>query len=124
MDKRERTTIEKIFLVLLLILLAFALFSLARDFFSFSRQGFLSPNERHMDEDRVRDWMTFSYVNRAFDLPSEYLREELDITAKNYPNLTIRSWAGQKNESSQWMLERVKELIRQYRNEGPFLHSI
>jgi len=41
------------------------------------------------DTDYIDVWMTFQYVNFIFDIPENYLKDQLRITDNAYPNMTL-----------------------------------
>jgi len=64
--------------------------------------------------DSIRGWMTFSYINKVFNLPGDYLKTNLGITDGKYPNITIGKVVQEQKESENTYLEKVKEAVRQY----------
>lgn len=118
---KRRKIVNTLIIVLSLIFLL-ALVSFVRDFLFLNKQGFLEPSGRHHENFQVQDverWMTFAFLNRIFGLPPEYLKEELEITNKHYPNLTIKSWAKEKNVDPREMTEQVKKFIEDFKKETP-----
>ena len=58
---------------------------------------FASLNHKHIplginDVSAIRPWMTFDYINRLFNLPSDYLKTALKITDSRYPRITISNY--------------------------------
>ncbi len=81
-------------------------------------RGFYAMGQRHplgiSDVDSVRTWMTFTYINKVFNLPSEYLKGALSITDSKYPHITIGGVAHEHKELSTVFLEKLKKAIREY----------
>ncbi len=68
------------------------------DYISTHRQSFFrslhgSGPLTAADASSTESWMTFSYMNRAFLLPTAYLETVLGITDNRYPNLTVIEYA-------------------------------
>ena len=59
-------------------------------------------------------WMTFEYINRAFDLPQSYLETELDVYDTRYPHMTIIEYANDSGMSQTVALSRVQNAISTY----------
>ncbi|HVM76757.1 MAG TPA: hypothetical protein VMU07_01235 [Candidatus Paceibacterota bacterium] len=62
----------------------------------------------------VRPWMTFSYVNTLFHIPSDYLKAELQIADPTYPKITIGGYAAKNGMDSNTFLQNVDIAIGQY----------
>lgn len=48
--------------------------------------------KEHLDRSNVtpiKDWMTFGYINKIYNLPQDYLKDKIGITNKKYPNMLI-----------------------------------
>ncbi len=58
--------------------------------------------------------MIFGYLNKVFNLPSDYLKTKLNIANPHYPNVTVKKIAAEQKISSTTYLETVKEAIAQY----------
>ena len=58
--------------------------------------------------------MVFNYLNKVFNLPTDYLKTKLNIANSDYPNVTIKKIAAEQKISSTAYLETVKEAIAQY----------
>jgi hypothetical protein len=92
-----------------------------------SRQGLLQPTHHPRDLLRTRQfpasqltpqtitvWMPFSYLNKVFNLPSDYLKNKLSISDPKYPNITIRKYSQTYQLNSVLFLEQVKKIIEEY----------
>lgn len=101
------------------------IFFLARAFFNFKRHSFSSsPNyhdfhKRKLKTAEIESWMTFDFLNKAFGLPPEYLKNQLDISDKKYPDLTIDNLVKNTSENSGVVLLKVKKLIEDFQNPKP-----
>jgi len=80
----------------------------------FSRQ-LNSPQRRLLVAD-IRGWMTFSFVNRVFTLPPDYLKTKLNINDKKYPNISFDSWAKAAKQDPNQFLTQIKILVGDYQN--------
>jgi hypothetical protein len=68
------------------------------------------------DLDAVASWMTFDYLDKAFNLPADYLRTRLAITDARYPLLTINRFARLQKIDSDTALSQVRQAIADYLN--------
>ena len=59
-------------------------------------------------------WMTFDYINRAFKLPSDYLRDYLKITDSRYPRLTIAELAEDTKSTQAATINQVTSAIHEF----------
>ncbi len=113
---------NKITLALLVISFVWAITStylLLTDYTRLHRGGFMPgprawhPHERHVatqyDVDALAPWMTFSFVNKIFNLPPSHFKNLLSITSTQYPNLTIESVAQAKSIQTSELLLIMKE---------------
>lgn len=107
-----------ILLTITIVLLVVASFLIVKNFqYLHGRGAFRNPSQMRApltDANTIKSWMTFSFVNRSFALPNDYLKQELSITNKNYPNVTIRevSKALSKNEIE--FLQQIKDSVTNY----------
>lgn len=62
----------------------------------------------------ITSWMPFSYINKVFDLPPEYLKNALEITDPRYPVLTIRKYAQDNHLDNTQLLKTTKQAIKNY----------
>lgn len=62
----------------------------------------------------IRSWMTFSYINRIFNLPVDYLKNELGINDPDYPGVSISKAAKAGNISTSRYTDKVKDIIKQF----------
>lgn len=65
----------------------------------------------------IRSWMTFDYINRLFDLPKDYLKNQLQISDSHYPNLTISAYGSENNLDTAEAVGRVQAAISYYFNQ-------
>jgi len=66
------------------------------------------------DVNVVRPWMTFDYVNRLFNVPSDYLKTKLSITDPSYPRLSISGYASYERSASSIILGQVEQALADY----------
>lgn len=67
----------------------------------------------------VKLWMTFDYVNRAFNLPADYLKTSLAIKDPHYPVLTIKRYARLEKTGATSTLDLVQTAIGAYLQGHP-----
>jgi len=81
------------------------------------RNLYRAPNVRApsiAEVDSIQGWMTFSYINKVFHLPADYLKTNLGITDGKYPNVTIGKVVQDQKELESAELEKLKASVRQY----------
>ena len=89
---------------------------LAWDLHSLYHRGIFS---RHMSRSmQIEDWMTFRYVNRVFNLPPDYLRENLSISSQYYPNIVIGTYALSHQLDSREFLSQIQQAVTDYSAGG------
>jgi hypothetical protein len=118
---KKNKNLGLILAILALAVFAIGVFSLLHSLIRSMRQGQFSPpyqqlHQRKISADNIRGWMTFGYINKSFDLPPEYLKNNLSIIDKKYPNISIDSWAKKSREDRASLLEQVKALVLAYQN--------
>lgn len=62
----------------------------------------------------IWEWMTFGYINKSFNLPSDYLKTKLNISDSTYPNVTISKIAKEQNLATSAYIENVKNAVGAY----------
>jgi hypothetical protein len=63
---------------------------------------------------KLKTWMTFDYVNKAFNLPANYLKDALLIKNAHYPLLTIKNYAKLERANSTSTLALVQKALTDY----------
>ncbi len=112
----------KFYTVILSILVAILLVSL---FFLYRPQSLYRPLRHFLlthsyktlgahDINTVRPWMTFDYLDSAFRLPKEYLKNTLNISDARYPNLSLGDYARESKMSAGAGLAKVKAAMESY----------
>ena len=66
------------------------------------------------DPKLIETWMTFDYLNKIFDLPTNYLQTALAITDPHYPFLTIRHYVRLQKLEATSTLVLIKEIVTKY----------
>ncbi len=100
--------------------LAYSLWALIVEFQTFNQGGYLRRQHvRHLqrgvvefDANKISGWMTFKYINLIFNLPPEYLKNELKITDKRYPDVSIVSLAKRQKQDSAEILQATIAAIK------------
>ena len=62
----------------------------------------------------VRSWMTFDYINKLFNLPSDYLKSQLNIADARYPKITLSGYAKSQNVSANTFILNVENAMQNY----------
>jgi len=117
--KKSRSIFSLISLALLIVLVVFLLsifytqqfwYRPVHRFFS----GHIHRTLGVSDVNHIQNWMIFDYINRAFKLPTDYLKNNLGISDSRYPRLSLESYAENQKINSAVFLEKVKEAVRVY----------
>jgi hypothetical protein len=123
--KKEAKKTRMIWITLAIVALLLAIFFLLHTFRDRKNHGFFGPpisqnfHKKKLDLADIQGWMTFDFLNKAFGLPSDYLKKELVITDRKYPNITIDRWAKNNQENPSILLDRIKKLIQDSKNPAP-----
>jgi hypothetical protein len=114
---------QNLLLAGLFLACAAALFWLASDLrYSFS-SGEFSPrhvfnrpsgNQPPLTVEKIQPWMTFDYLNHVFNLPADYLKNQLHIQDPHYPNVSLTRYAKQQGTSVSELLKSVQQAIRSH----------
>jgi len=126
----KKTVIGYILLAVLVALLAILIFLLARDFriarssvnFGQNRLNLIELLHRlkqtnsitDKDVDFIDSWMTFSYVDTVFNLPSDYLQNQLKISNSSYPDITLAKYSRNAGLDRAMFIARVKKAVKDY----------
>jgi hypothetical protein len=62
----------------------------------------------------IRPWMTFDYVNKLFNVPSDYLATHLSITDARYPRLSLSQYAKTNHFDSTFVTSEVESAVGHY----------
>lgn len=62
----------------------------------------------------IEAWMTFSYINTVFDLPSDYLEKVLGVREDNYPYISIARFARRHHLASDQFLFFIQNVVADY----------
>lgn len=62
--------------------------------------------------DDIEPWMTFAYINFRFHLPPEYLKNQLQLEEKKYPEIPLSRYAKKNNIETPVFVSQVKNAIR------------
>ena len=114
-------------IIVLAGILFLLIFSFIRDFNRLHQNGiFVRPNHANnyyqagqipanfSDINLIAGWMTFNYLNKAFNLPLTYLKTSLQISNAHYPNLTLAKLAKEQGVPIDAYLAIVKNTISNY----------
>jgi hypothetical protein len=118
-----------VLLILLAVLLVVSFFLLARDF-RVVRRADLGENRlnliqlllRHKQANEITDkdveyidyWMTFGYIDTVFNLPSEYLKDRLNIANSRFPDITLGNYAKDAGLDRATFIVEVKKAVKDF----------
>jgi hypothetical protein len=96
--------------------------------FSFPSTWDGGPKRRHgpptqADIQSIQSWMTFTYINRIFNLPTDYLKTELNISNSQYPNITIAKAIASQSMATNDFLVNMRSIIQAFLISRPPLPS-
>ena len=112
-EKRLTTTL----IVLGLILILFFGFRAVRSFLRIQFTG-LEPGVT--DVELIRGWMTIPYIAAAYDVPEEYIFEQIGVPQEDNQNKSLfRLNSDYFGGEPQAILKVVQAAIRQYQAEHP-----
>ena len=133
MSYRSRRLIIKIaILILLLGILGYLLFSITMQYHVLRQEGDFNlqqlrtlrylkrphqlPAGTNISEtvDAIQPWMTFSYLNLVFGMPSNYLQSKLHITDPAYPRIAIQHAISRQSLPATIFMENLKTAVREY----------
>ena len=113
-----------IFLAILLLVLCFFL---VREYTALRRAQIISARELQLsalfkangpltasDVTIIRSWMTFDYINKLFNIPSDYLKNTLSISDSSYPQLSLYSYANYQHVNVTTVVSEVESSTRDY----------
>ncbi|HYF04957.1 MAG TPA: hypothetical protein VEA59_02185 [Patescibacteria group bacterium] len=63
----------------------------------------------------ISSWMTFDYINTAFDLPTDYLRNAMHINDSRYPKIPIGRYAQKNKLNEDQLIMQVQSLVQSYK---------
>lgn len=66
------------------------------------------------DANLIRSWMTFDYVNKLFNLPSNYISTHLKIPTNRYPRETLANYAKQNRIDPKIFVTETENIVRAY----------
>jgi hypothetical protein len=66
--------------------------------------------------DEIEEWMTFSYINTVFKLPTDYLADTLGIVDSAYPKLSILRYVRTHHIPSDQFISELKRVLIDYSN--------
>jgi hypothetical protein len=113
-----------VFIVLLLIVISLLIYFVI-DIKNLYQTGTFRPtrgfNINHISKqtanpNQIEGWMTFSYVNYLFNLPTNYLLETLNIQDSRYPNMGINKYVKVKGLDAIVFLTNVRASVAQFKN--------
>ena len=92
----------------------FYLYRPAHRFWSTHSHRTLGVNDVNM----IQSWMTFNYINKVFKLPTNYLKNTLNISDSRYPNIPLEDYAEKANIKTGDFTTKVQEVVHSYLTPG------
>lgn len=62
----------------------------------------------------IESWMTFSYINKDFNLPTEYLAKTLNIKNSSYPDISLKRYARENKINLTSFIMSIVSAIKNY----------
>lgn len=62
----------------------------------------------------IQSWMTFEYINHAFNLPPQYLQSKLSLNNAQFPRITIANYAKATGTAPATVLSQVQTAVSAY----------
>ena len=62
----------------------------------------------------IASWMTFDYINRIFNLPSDYLKNTLAISDTSYPRISISRYVKNQKLDPVQFLSEIQKTVANY----------
>jgi len=113
-----------VFLVIVLLVLAVFI---TRDYLSLHRKQLVDAqrvqlsallNNHHpltaSDVTLISPWMTFSYINKLFNIPPDYLQTTLTISNPSYPQLSLSGYAKHEHINVAVLMNQVEGALYNY----------
>ena len=135
LSKRHKAAVilEWILLVLVVSGLAITLYYLVRDYAILSYRGqtmslhrprrglrgmLFVPRQKLQPAD-IQGWMTFHFLNRVFNMPENYLQQQLSMSDKRYPNISLDDYVNSKRLNEAKFIAQVQSLVANYQKNQP-----
>lgn len=129
MEEEKNKSLYTLLLVLALSLFVLFTFLFTKDFRRLRYSGAFGRStsslrelymiRRHysptaQDSTYIQGWMTFSYINRVFNVPNDYLRQQLHIADTHYPSVSVSEVAESQHASLPQFLITVRGAVARY----------
>jgi hypothetical protein len=66
----------------------------------------------------IRPWMTFTYINKIFDVPPDYLKNAMSITDPAYPQLSLSGYANYSHTDIVTLMGQLDTALNNYLTNG------
>ena len=66
----------------------------------------------------IQSWMTFNYINKVFKLPTNYLKNTLNISDSRYPNIPLEDYAEKAKIKTADFTTKVQDAVHSYLTPG------
>jgi hypothetical protein len=120
-NNKVKIFLQWLALVLLVGVLAYAVWGITQDAAFLSHAGFHPTHRQRFfgpanDLNRptpaqVQSWMTFRYINLVFRLEPDFFKSQLGITDAHYPNISINTLANEQKKSAASELLLVQQTL-------------
>ena len=119
---------DYIVIVLLLVVSVISFAFSAREYYFMNRLSLITSTEDTIEAILVKNhaplsvenvnlidtWMTFSYINTIFKLPPNYLKDNLQISNRRYPNMSLIGYIRGNGLDRDAFLESVRTAVTDY----------
>jgi hypothetical protein len=115
-SRKEQIIVISLIIIGLVLIIFFGLRAV-RSYIRIQQTG-LEPGVT--DVEAIRGWMTIPYIATAYDVPEEYIFEQIGIPSEGNQNKSLRQLTRQYATGERGaILTAVKESLRRYQAENP-----
>jgi hypothetical protein len=116
--KKESNYLKYVIIALVIILVVLGIF-FVREYYNARHAQILDDIHRGVpltasDVDIVRPWMTFDYINKIFNIPPSYLKNDLLISDPYYPHTSLSSYATYSHTNATLLTTQVESALNDY----------
>lgn len=121
--EKTHTKIYLLVLVVSMLLLILALVFFYKPFYLYrpAHRFWSTHSHRTLGVNNVniiQSWMTFSYINKVFKLPTNYLKNTLNISDSRYPNIPLEDYAEKAKIKTADFTTKVQDAVHSYLTPG------
>ena len=121
--EKTQTKIYLLVLVVSMLLLILALVFFYKPFYLYRPAHRFWSTHSHRtlgvnDVNMIQSWMTFNYINKVFKLPTNYLKNILNISDSRYPNIPLEDYAEKAKIKTADFTTKVQDAVHSYLTPG------